>query len=42
MILDSLLLVALIVDVPVRYSHYLRDDQWAGGFLEWLKPGKKR
>jgi hypothetical protein len=41
MLLDSLFLVALIVDVPMRYSHYLREDEWSGGFLEWLKPKRK-
>jgi hypothetical protein len=34
--LDVLLLLALITDVLVRYSFYLREDQWCGGFLEWL------
>jgi len=37
-ILDSMLLVAFIADAAMRYTHYLRDDQWAGGFLEWLLP----
>jgi len=32
------LLISLVGDVLMRYSHYLRDDQWAGGFLEWLRP----
>jgi len=40
--LDSLLLLALIADVLVRYTHYLREDQWTGGFLEWLKPKSAR
>jgi hypothetical protein len=40
-ILDSLLLVACLADVAVRYSHYLREDQWFGGFLEWLMPKRK-
>jgi hypothetical protein len=35
-VLDISLLVMLLVDVIVRYSQYLRDDQWCGGFLEWL------
>jgi hypothetical protein len=37
-ILDILLGLALMADIGIRYSHYLRDDQWAGGFLEWLVP----
>jgi len=35
---DLLLALALMTDVAMRYSHYLRDDQWIGGFLEWLVP----
>ena len=34
--LDVFLLLALIADVLVRYSAYLREDQWCGGFLEWI------
>jgi hypothetical protein len=34
--LDMLLTLALLADVAVRYSLYLREDQWNGGFLEWL------
>jgi hypothetical protein len=41
-ILDALLLVVLLVDLPVRYSHYLREDQWTGGLLEWLVPKSLR
>ena len=37
-ILDALLTLALLSDVLVRYTRYLRDDDWAGGFLEWLIP----
>ena len=37
-ILDVLLTVALLSDVLVRYTRYLRDEQWAGGFLEWVIP----
>ena len=40
--LDSLLLLALLVDVPVRFSLHLRESEWAGGFLEWLVPTKWR
>ena len=35
-LIDGLMVIAFISDVAVRYSHYLRDDQWSGGFLEWL------
>lgn len=37
-LLDVLLAVAILVDVIARYHHYMRDEQWAGGFMEWLKP----
>ena len=37
-LLDSLLLFALLADVPVRYSLHLREEEWAGGFLEWMVP----
>ncbi len=37
-LVDGALLLALLADVLMRYSHYLRDDQWAGGFLEWFVP----
>jgi len=33
---DGLLTVACLADVAIRYSHYLREQEWAGGFLEWL------
>ena len=36
--MDCLLFVALLADVLMRYGHYLRDDDWEGGFLEWLVP----
>ena len=36
--LDCLLTLALLTDVTVRYTCYLRDDEWVGGFLEWLVP----
>ncbi len=38
-VLDGVMLLALLADVLVRYSHYLREDQWAGGFLEWIVRG---
>ena len=41
-LLDVLLLLACIADVLVRYSRYLREDQWNGGFLEWLLPKSLR
>jgi hypothetical protein len=37
-LLDSLLLLAFLADVPVRYSKHLREQEWAGGFLEWMVP----
>jgi hypothetical protein len=39
--LDAILMVALIADVLMRYTYYLRDENWSGGFLEWLvrRPG---
>ena len=36
--LDCLLFLTLVMDVPVRFSHHLRDSEWAGGFIEWLIP----
>ncbi len=39
--LDILLTIGLILDVLVRYSRYMRDDQWAGGFFEWIIPRRK-
>jgi len=40
-VLDGVLLLLLVVDTVVRYAHYMRDDQWAGGFLEWAVPRRK-
>jgi len=40
--LDVLLMLTLLADLIVRYSNYLRDDQWAGGFLEWIVPRRKQ
>ena len=41
-LLDGLILLALLLDVPARCTHYLRDPDWAGGFLEWLVPAAWR
>jgi len=41
-LLDSVLLLAFLADVPVRYAHYLREEEWAGGFLEWMVPWSLR
>lgn len=41
-LLDALLFISCVADVCVRYSHYLREDQWIGGFLEWLVPPSRR
>jgi hypothetical protein len=42
MLFDVALLIALMADVAIRYTDYLREDEWAGGFLEWLKPRSKQ
>jgi hypothetical protein len=34
--LDCALTLACLADVLIRYSHYLREHDWSGGFLEWL------
>jgi len=36
MLIDTLLLLSFVADVLGRYSRYLHEDQWCGGFLEWL------
>ena len=36
--LDILLMLALASDAAIRYSNYLREHEWIGGFLEWLVP----
>jgi hypothetical protein len=41
-LLDGLLVVSCLVDLCVRYSRYLHEDQWTGGFLEWLVPQPRR
>jgi len=33
---DILVSLAMILDVAVRYTKYLKDDEWTGGFLEWM------
>jgi hypothetical protein len=40
--LDALLVLSCLVDLCVRYTRYLREDQWTGGFLEWLMPPSQR
>jgi hypothetical protein len=40
-VLDALILLAFGADAAMRYTHYLREDQWFGGFLEWLMPAPK-
>ena len=35
-LVDAALLLAMIVDAAMRYTHYLRESEWTGGFLEWL------
>jgi len=37
-VFDALLALACLADVCVRYTRYLREDQWTGGFLQWLMP----
>ena len=39
---DVLLVLMLLADLGIRYSCYLREDQWIGGFLEWLVPKSAR
>ena len=39
---DFLLTVAGAADCLVRLSHYMREDQWSGGFLEWLRPKRRK
>lgn len=34
--IDAAIFVALLADILMRYTYYLRDDQWYGGFLEWI------
>ena len=41
-LIDGLLFLACVADLCVRYSNYLREDQWTGGFLEWLMPQSRR
>jgi len=37
-VFDALLALACLADVCVRYTRYLQEDQWTGGFLQWLLP----
>jgi hypothetical protein len=39
---DVLLVLMLVADLCIRYTCYLREDQWTGGFLEWLVPKSER
>jgi hypothetical protein len=41
-LVDIVLIVAVLADLAMRYSEYLREDEWAGGFLEWLLRRPKR
>ncbi len=41
-IIDAVLLAGFLADAVFRYAHYLGDDQWTGGFLEWLVPKSLR
>jgi hypothetical protein len=41
-VFDVLLGFVFLADVCMRYSHYLREDQWCGGFFEWLVPQSLR
>jgi len=36
--LDLVLFVALVADVAMRWTLYMREDQWSGGFRQWLVP----
>ena len=35
---DIALTLAMILDFIVRYTKYLQDSDWSGGFLEWMLP----
>jgi hypothetical protein len=35
-IFDSLFVLLLIADFAIRYTNYLREHDWCGGFAEWL------
>jgi hypothetical protein len=39
--LDCILFVLLVLDVLIRYTQHLRDDEFNMGFLEWLSPRKR-
>jgi hypothetical protein len=41
-LLDALLALAFVADVCVRFGRHFQEDQWAGGFLEWLVPRRSR
>jgi len=41
-VFDVILVLLLLTDLGIRYTNYLREDQWTGGFLEWLVPKSLR
>ena len=40
-ILDCILVLVMMADVAMRYTYYLREHDYSGGFLEWIvnRPG---
>ena len=40
-VLDAILGLSLAADSAMRYTYYLRENEWTGGFLEWLIPKGK-
>jgi hypothetical protein len=39
--LDVILVIVLMADMAMRYTYYLREHDWSGGFLEWFFRGNK-
>jgi len=37
-LIDVCLFVTCVADAAVRFTHFMKEDQWTGGFLEWLVP----
>jgi len=37
-VFDGLLALSCVMDICIRYTRYLREDQWSAGFLQWLLP----
>lgn len=35
--IDVVIFVSSLLDLLVRYTRYLRDPDWTGGFLEWVR-----